>query len=139
METRCFWPPLRVMPLSPRIVSYCLLKPMIFSCTTAFLATAIISSSVEFSFPNLILFFMVSEKRKASCGTAPIACRRLCRFNCLIGTSSIRICPESISYKRAIRSSMVDFPEPVFPNMATVSPLFIVKDMLFRAVMLVSS
>jgi len=62
-------------------------------------------------------FFIESENRKASWGTAPMEVRRLVRFNLLMGVSSIRILPEPTSYRRAIKSSMVDFPEPVLPKM----------------------
>jgi hypothetical protein len=30
IDTRCFWPPDNVIPLSPKIVSYCLLKLMFY-------------------------------------------------------------------------------------------------------------
>jgi len=52
---------------------------------------------------------------------------------------SIKISPEDVSYSLAIRSRIVDFPEPVFPIIATVSPSFMVNDISLSAVMLVSS
>ena len=44
------------------------------------------------------------------------------RFILSIEWSSIKISPESTSYKRPIKSRIVDFPEPVFPIIASVSP-----------------
>ena len=66
IETRCFWPPDKVTPLSPRIVLYPSLKSRIFWWTTAFFAAFIISWFVAFSLPNLILLEIVSENKKAS-------------------------------------------------------------------------
>ena len=47
--------------------------------------------------------------------------------------------PLVVSYNLEISSIIVDFPEPVFPNTAIVSPGFTVKLMFFKAVILVSS
>lgn len=44
-----------------------------------------------------------------------------------------------VSYSLEISSIIVDFPEPVFPKIAKVSPEFTVKLMFFKAVIFVSS
>ena len=54
IDTLCFWPPERVMPLSPKIVSYPFLKLIILSCTTANLDASIILLSDALFWPNLI-------------------------------------------------------------------------------------
>ena len=72
IETRCFCPPERVTPRSPKTVLYPLGKSIIFSCTSAFFAAAIISSCVASSLPNLILSSILSENKNGSCGTKPI-------------------------------------------------------------------
>ena len=66
IDTRCFCPPESVIPRSPKMVSYPLLKPTILSCTTAFLAASITSLSEAFNAPKLILFLILSENKKAS-------------------------------------------------------------------------
>ena len=47
--------------------------------------------------------------------------------------------PFLMSYILVISERIVDFPEPVFPKMANVSPFFTVKEMLSKAVISVSS
>ena len=54
------------------MVLYPFEKPIRLSCTTAFFAAEIISSSVALFLPNLMLFSMLSENKKGSWGTKPI-------------------------------------------------------------------
>ena len=98
-----------------------------------------ISSSVASSLPNFILFLILSENRKASCGTAPIDSLRLVRSKCFIGSPSIKISPDVVSYSRATKSKMVDLPDPVLPRIAVVSPSLMVNVKLLNAVISVSS
>ena len=95
MATRCFSPPLSLMPRSPTFVSYPSGKLKILSCICAALAA---SSSSSWDAPNLpylrralrhiyqskhggktypILYAMVALKSTESCGTTPIAFLKL--------------------------------------------------------------
>ena len=56
-----------------------------------------------------------------------------------MGFLSIKMLPVVTSYKRETRLMIDVFPEPVFPNIAIVSPGFTVKEMFLSAVMFVSS
>ena len=51
----------------------------------------------------------------------------------------IETVPEVVSYKRLIKVRRVDFPEPVFPKIAKVSPFLTVKEMFCNALILVPS
>ena len=66
MLIRCFWPPLRFTPRSPKRVSYLFVKPSISSETPADSAAFLIISRLAFSRPNAMLFAIVSEKRNTS-------------------------------------------------------------------------
>ena len=51
-----------------------------------------------------------------------------------MGVLSIKTVPSEASYNLEIRLIIDDFPEPVFPKTAMVSPLFTLKLMFLRAV-----
>jgi len=72
IATRCFWPPESWEPLSPTKVSYPLGRPTIKLWALAFLAAAIISSSVAPSFPNAMFSLMLLANKTGSWLTTPI-------------------------------------------------------------------
>ena len=69
MAVRCFCPPESVMPRSPTRVSNPSGKPSTWSCRSASSAAPRICSPLASIAPNAMLWPMVSEKRKTSCGT----------------------------------------------------------------------
>ncbi|MNT74240.1 hypothetical protein D3C72_2130450 [compost metagenome] len=86
-----------------------------------------------------MLFLMLSENKKASCGTIPILFLRSNKFKELISFPSTVISPSVTSYSLEIKDKIVDFPAPVFPKIANVSPFFTVKERFCMAFILVSS
>ena len=139
MDIRCFCPPESVIPRSPKTVSYPFLKLVILSWTTAIFEASTTSSSDALFFPNLILFLKLSENKNGSWGTKPTLDLRLFKFRFWMVWPSTSICPFWTSYKRPMSSRIVDFPDPVFPIIASVCPFWTSKLMPFKASILVSS
>ncbi len=76
MAVRCFWPPERVMPRSPTRVWKPRGNSRISVAMWAMRAASSISAWVASGAPKAMLWAMVSEKRKVSCGTKPMSARR---------------------------------------------------------------
>ena len=115
IHSLCFCPPLKLTPLSPKIVLYFSLNFIISSWISAILQTFSISSWLAFSFPNFKLFKIESEKRNESCGTTPIFFLKLFKLKFSIGLLSIYIFPLVGLYILLNNFKNVDFPEPVVP------------------------
>ena len=98
-----------------------------------------ISWVVALLYPNLILLEIESENKNGSWGTKPIAFLKSVKLISLIGMASIVIRPLFTSYSLETKFTMLDFPAPVLPRKATVSPFFTEKLMFFNASILVSS
>ena len=80
--------------------------------------------------PNATLSASVSENRNGSCGTNPMMPRS--SFNGMSRTSrpSMNTVPRGGFWRRGSRFTSVDFPDPVAPTIATVSPAFTEKETL---------
>ena len=97
MAIRCFWPPLKITPFSPTIVSYPSGISIIKSCICAFLHTFVISSSVASGLANFILSFIDKLKIYGACETIDILFLIVSSDKSFIFKSSIKIVPLSIS------------------------------------------
>ena len=69
MDILCFWPPERVIPLSPILVLNLFGKDSIFLVKSESSAAFLTFSKLLSSEPNKILFSIVSENKKTSWGT----------------------------------------------------------------------
>jgi hypothetical protein len=122
MAVRCFWPPERVMPRSPTMVSKPLGKSRISVAMWAIVAASMTCDSVAVGTPKAMFWRMVSEKRKVSWGTKPMLPRTCARVKLRMGWLSIRTEPGAASSMRGMRLTSVDLPEPVGPTMARLEP-----------------
>ena len=76
MAVRCFWPPERVTPRSPTMVSKPLGNSRISVPMWAMRGGVFdLFASVASGLPKAMFWRMVSEKRKVSCGTKPMLLR----------------------------------------------------------------
>ena len=117
---RCFCPPDRLIPRSPRTVSKPPGKSRIVEVSCATSAAHVTSPSP--GSPYARLERIVSLKRIVSCGTTPNSRRSVSSDSALMGTPSSRISPSMGSHARVTRSSSADFPLPVAPTMPNVEP-----------------
>ena len=131
IAARCFCPPDSVIPRSPTIVS----NPSGNEATSLSsrampAAHSIRARSADFAPPcaNAMLSAIDSEKRNASCGTNPMARRRAASGRSRTSTPSMNTVPGGGSNSRGSRLMSVDFPDPVGPTSATVSPASIFTD-----------
>ena len=105
---------------------------MIKSCAPTSFAAACTSSKSTLGLFKVMLLNIVSEKRKTSWSTTPILLRiKFCSYF-LIEIPSMRISPFWNSYIRFIKLIMEDFPAPVGPTNAIVSPCLTLKFRSFK-------
>ena len=81
---------------------------------------------------SVILFKIVSANKNTSWSTTAMFSLKLFSDTVFISLESIVIFPESISYKRFNKFTIVDFPAPVEPTIAIVSPADTLKDTPFK-------
>mmetsp|Transcript_4467 Transcript_4467/g.10391 ORF Transcript_4467/g.10391 Transcript_4467/m.10391 type:complete len:142 (+) Transcript_4467:2169-2594(+) len=95
MATRCFWPPLSWVPLSPHGVLYPSENEEIKSWALAIFAASIACSSVAPSLPFRILSMMDPMNSTGSCETRPICLRSQSTLNRFTSWPSNRTEPTS--------------------------------------------
>mmetsp|Transcript_98607 Transcript_98607/g.147801 ORF Transcript_98607/g.147801 Transcript_98607/m.147801 type:complete len:173 (-) Transcript_98607:1840-2358(-) len=92
---RCFWPPLSSPPLSPHIRSSPSGLCAMNSIALAWVAAAMISSSVAFSRPYRMFSLMLVANSTGSCDTRLSWLRRCFRLNARTSCPSMSTCPDT--------------------------------------------
>mmetsp|Transcript_11466 Transcript_11466/g.30382 ORF Transcript_11466/g.30382 Transcript_11466/m.30382 type:complete len:316 (+) Transcript_11466:1755-2702(+) len=112
MAIRCFCPPDSWAPFSPTFVPYFCVRVEMKEWAFAFFAASITSSSVAVGRPNRMLSMMLPSKRVGSWDTMAICSRIHFKLRWRTSTPSNFTLPDSTSYRRWMRDTVVLFPHP---------------------------
>ena len=130
---RCFCPPETLVPPCAMVLSNRSGFSWINSIACAISAACCTSASEASGLPNRRLLAMVPENSTPFCGTKPICCRSSSSGRSRSSTPSSVMLPAVTSYRRGIRFTSVDLPQPVLPMIAVVWLGFAVKQRSVRA------
>ena len=128
IESLCFWPPETLVPPCEISVSYFSGLDSINSVAWAILAALFISPSVASFLPYLKFESIVPENNIPFWGTYPIFSLKSCCVTSFMFTPSTNISPLVTSKNLGIKLINVDFPLPVLPINAVVSPALAVNE-----------